>query len=142
MGLPAQASAPQRQPAAPAPQRQAAAPAARPVFRGQAPEQPRRPATVTMPSPEQLGVRAAGAGQAVVPAADSDDTGARLRALGVDCSRLEHQDDGKYCFLILVPTDQPGRSHHVEGRAATQGEAIRLALERAEALRRTAVAAR
>ncbi len=113
---------------------------ARPVIRAQAPDEsspaPRparpesRPAPLRIPSPEQLGVTA---GAPVAP--DSPDWSTvhrRLDLLGATCLHLEKLPQGGCRFTCLLPTSQPDRHHHIEAQAASEAEAVRLALQKAE----------
>lgn len=120
--------------AAPAPQQTAARPA--PRFRAQMPEEPvsnelpvppARPAPLTMPSPEQLGVAPART-DAVF---DWTTAHRRLDLLGASSYR-ERLAQGGYRFTCLLPTTQADRVHRVEAVAATEEEAVRLALQKAE----------
>jgi hypothetical protein len=80
-----------------------------------------------MPTPEQLGVaRAAESG------VDWDAARRRLRDVGAVCFQLDHTPQGACRFTCLLPTGETGRNHRVEVEAATEAEAVRLALERAE----------
>jgi hypothetical protein len=104
-----------------------------PRFRAQSPDEPTtaallRPALLNMPSPEQLGVATAR------PAGDIDwdATHRRLDRLGALCFHREKLDRGGYRFTCLLPTSQADRTHRVEVVAATEAEAVRLALEKAE----------
>jgi hypothetical protein len=83
-----------------------------------------------MPSPEQLGVV-----RAKPAAGDGVDWTAarrRLERLGATCFHLEKLAPNGYRFTCLLPTAQTGRAHHVEAVAATEAEAVRLALEKSE----------
>lgn len=106
--------------------------APRPVVRAQSPEEPKaftRPAPLSMPSPEELGVSAGRRS-----AADADWTLARrrLNELGASCFQLEKLPGGGYRFVCLLPGSQSNRNHRVESEAASEAEAVRLALARAE----------
>jgi hypothetical protein len=98
---------------------------ATPVVRAQSPDEPptrptaRRP--LEMPSPEALGVP--------VPATELDWTDLRLRLdrLGATGFALEKLPDGGYRFICQVPSS--GGPRPVEGRASTESEAVRRALE-------------
>lgn len=112
-----------------------------PVIRAQADDEPETPdgsaladqpapAALSIPSPEDLGVGDRR------PAADRGDDWAalhgRLGRLGATCLHVEKLPDGGSRFVCLLPTDRPTRSHRVEVRAATEREAMRLAVEKAE----------
>ncbi len=106
----------------------------RPVFRGQAPDdgpplppvRTPRPAPLTMPSPEQLGLTAD------TPGIDWSAAHRRLDHLGAICFHVDKVSRG--CRVTcLLPTATPGRTHHIEAEAAIEAEAVRLVLDRAEA---------
>jgi hypothetical protein len=132
LSYPAPAFAPQTNlpPAVPASAPRAAAPApARPLVRAKAPDEPTpaRPARLTMPSPEQLGV-------AVRPAANGPDWSAihtRMKELGVVSFHMDAMPDGRSRFTCWVPGGQPGLTQRIEAVAATETESVRLGLERA-----------
>jgi hypothetical protein len=140
MPMPMQFAPPPRFPNPPAVRRQQAPPfQARPalpspVFRGQSPEEPApaprgpapRPMPLTLPSPEALGVTSAR------PAGD-DPVHRRLDQLGATCLHLEKLPQGGYRVSCLLPTSQADRSHRIDAQAETATEAVRLAVERAEA---------
>jgi hypothetical protein len=118
----ARATLPPAQPLA-----QAVAPA--PKVRMQAPEEPRpaaRPAVV-IPSPEQLGL-------APVPSSgvDWEATRGRLRQMGATSFLIDRAPAGGYCFSCWVPAEQAGKSYRVDAEGATEAEAVRLCLERAD----------
>jgi hypothetical protein len=98
-----------------------------PVVRGQKADEPPparpTPRPLEMPSPEALGVP--------VPAAELDWTDLRLRLdrVGATGFALE-QVPGGYRFACRVPT-AGGSPRTVEGRAATEAEAVRQALDQA-----------
>ena len=88
---------------------------------------------MSIPSPEKLGVQP----RAVqLPAAQAEvdwtATRRRLRELGVLTFQLDHPAEGGCHFICLLPTGDPGRSHRIDARGATETEAVRLALTRAE----------
>lgn len=108
-------------------------PAPRPLVRAKgddAPPTPSPPARLTMPSPGQLGITPAGARAA--EAVDWNAARRRLDRLGAVYFHVEKLDAGGYRFTCLLPTRQPGRTHRVETVAASEAEAIRLALAKAE----------
>jgi hypothetical protein len=134
VGQPASWQTPNANRAAPQPAA-AVAPATAPrpvVARAKGPDEPLpspTPARLTMPSPEQLGVARP------KPAADGVDwtaTRQRLDRLGATCFHLERLSPQAYRFTCLLPTTQPGRTHHVEAVAATEAEAVRLTLAKSE----------
>jgi hypothetical protein len=115
---PVQPQAYVQQPPRPQPSRQPA-----PVVRGQMPDETlRRPAPpkLEMPSPETLDVP--------MPVAPPDWTDLRVRLDRAGATRfsLEKQADG-YRFTCDVPAGN-GQVRTVEGRAASEGEAVQRAL--------------
>jgi hypothetical protein len=96
-----------------------------PVVRGQKPDEPpARPALkLDMPAPEALGVP--------VPAAPPDWTTLRVRLdrIGATGFALDSLPEGGYRFRCQVPTTNGPRP--VEGRAASEGEAVNRAIEAA-----------
>jgi hypothetical protein len=141
-GAPVYAPAPSRPPvaraAAPVPRRPAAtaqvATAPKPIVRGAPPDDPpARSATLAMPSPEHLGV-----GVPRPVASNSVDwavVGRQLQQVGARGSHLDSLPDGGFRFTCWLPGAQPGVSRRVEATAATEAEAARKALERAEQLK-------
>jgi hypothetical protein len=107
-----------------------------PTFRGQAPDEPESPPPppaaplLRLPTPEELGLAAERADSAGF---DWSAAHHRLDHLGAVCFRLDKLPQGSSRVTCLLPTAQPGRTHHVEAEAPTDAEAVRLALERAEA---------
>ncbi|MBV9121990.1 MAG: hypothetical protein JO112_01360 [Planctomycetes bacterium] len=91
---------------------------------------PPRPSLLKMPSPQQLGLAPAKPEEA----GEVDWTTAhqRLKALGAVCFNLVQLPQGGCRFTCLLPTNQPNRSHRIEAQAASEGEAVRLALDQAE----------
>ena len=117
----------------PAPARQPTAPR---IVRGQGDDPqpqpaPSRPALLTLPTPEELGVAAARtAGNS---AGDEWAAGyRRLDQLGATCFHVERLPQGGHRVSCLLPTAQPSRTHRIDVLAPTAAEAIRLAVERAE----------
>jgi hypothetical protein len=78
-----------------------------------------------MPPPEQLGIAAPGA-------IDWAAVHQRLDRLGVTCFQMDRPVSGGCHIVCLVPSRQPGQHRRVEAQAATQAEAIRVVLDRAE----------
>jgi hypothetical protein len=74
----------------------------------------------------------------VAAAVDWNVTVTRLRALEAVGFHLDRLPEGGYRFTCWVPAAQAGRTSRVEAMAATEAEAVRLALERAERARRPA----
>jgi hypothetical protein len=104
-----------------------------PVFRGQAADEPTapvRPARVTIPPPEQLGVTVIR--PAVSAPADWSATRRQLQQLGASCFQVQALPGGGCRFLCLLPTGRPSYTHRVEVEAATEAEAVRKGLEQAE----------
>ncbi len=93
-----------------------------PVVRGQIPDEaPTRQAMkLDMPAPEALGV--------AVPASWTE-LRVRLDRIGATGFALELQPDGGYRFRCEIPATNGRRT--VEGRAGTEAEAVRQALEQA-----------
>jgi hypothetical protein len=81
-----------------------------------------------LPSPEDLGV------SAPRPTAGADWSAAlrRFDQLGATGFQLEKLPQGGCRVSCLLPTSQPGRTHRIDAQAASDGDALRLALERAE----------
>jgi len=125
-------AAPPSVPAVPAAPRQ-------PIFRGKRPDDPdpvarptladRKPAPLVMPTPEQLGIDAS---RLAVGGADWTAAHRRLQQLGVTCFHLETLPDGGCRFVCMLPTGTQSRLHRVEVQAATEAEAVCLALDDAE----------
>jgi hypothetical protein len=110
----------------PPPSQQAAVPRmpAPPVVRGQIPDEPpaRPTLKLEMPPPEALGVK--------MPAAPPDWTDLRVRLdrIGATGFTLDPLPEGGYRFHCQVPTSG-GQPRTIEGKAATEGEAVRRALD-------------
>ncbi len=90
-----------------------------------------KPALVSMPSPEQLGVGAAQPCDS--SATDWSAAHRRLNQLGAVCFRLDKLAPSGWRITCLLPTAQQGQLHHVEAVAESESEAVRLVLEKAEA---------
>ena len=110
--------------------------APRPVIRAQAADEMSavaRPApasprlrTLSMPTPEQLGVTSAG-----VTSRESVDWTAlhtRLNQLGATCFHVERLAEGTCCLTCLLPTDQQGHRHRIDAQGVCEAEAARLLL--------------
>ena len=133
------AAAPYRPaPAAPAPSLAAAPrPGNGTVVRGQIPDEPIAPPalpqkpreTISIPSPEELGLAAAKAGDGGI---DWGAVNRRLDGLGATCFQMQRVPAGRRHVLCLLPTAQPNQTHRVEAEADAKAEALRLALEQAE----------
>jgi hypothetical protein len=128
-------------PPQPQPQTSQAAAPSRPVFRGQAPEEaepeppPRslaaaRPAPLTLPAPEQLGLDRTG--PASNAALDWAEVHRRLDRLGALSFHQQKLAAGGYRVTFLLPTDQPNRARQVEAEADSVAQAVTLALRQAE----------
>ena len=105
----------------------------RPLVRAKgddAPAAASRPARLAMPSPKQLGIAPASASP--TDAVDWNVARRRLDRLGAVYFHVEKLDGGGYRFTCLLPTSQRGRTHRVETVAATEADAIHLALAKAE----------
>jgi hypothetical protein len=125
---PAPAPAPARPPA---PIARTATPAGpKPIIRLQAPEETGtvRPAPVTIPSPEQLGV---GLSRPAAVATDWAATRSRLKELGAVGFQLDQVPGGECRFVCWLPRPAGGAAERIESRAPTEAAAVRLGLERA-----------
>jgi hypothetical protein len=103
-----------------------------PRFRAQMGEEPERrmqPARVTLPKPEQLGIRKP-------PQRDNGldwaDARRRLDVLGAVTIQSTKLPEGGCRFTCLLATGRPNYNHRIEAEGATEAEAVRLGLERAE----------
>jgi hypothetical protein len=103
----------------------------------EAPRPPRRssaevrPATLRIPSPEELGVTTA---KLAEPASiDWTAVHQQLNQLGATCFHSDQLAAGEYRITCLLPTGEPGRSHRIEAQAGTEAEAVRLVLTQANA---------
>jgi hypothetical protein len=82
---------------------------------------------VSLPSPEELGVAFA------VPAkVDWNATRERLNHLGAIGLQMVQMTDGSYRIAFVMRTNQADHVHHIEATAATEAEAVALAMTRAE----------
>jgi hypothetical protein len=97
---------------------------------GTEPEHKAQEVPVTLPKPEQLGIRKP---QPRDIGKDWADARRRLDLLGAVTFQSAKLPDGGCRFTCLLPTDQPSYNHRIETEAATETEAVRLGLERAEA---------
>jgi len=96
---------------------------------GDEPERRSRLTPVTLPTPEQLGVQKP---RVKDGSADWADARRRLEMLGAVAFQVVKLSEGGCRFTCLLPTDQPNCTHRVEADAATEAEAVRLGLDRAE----------
>jgi hypothetical protein len=105
----------------------------KPLVRAQAPEEPNpaRPPLLTMPSPEQLGVSL----RPVEKGPDWTALHARMEQLGIISHHAELLPDGRARFTCWVPRGQPGLTRRIEVVAASQSEAMQLALQQADQMR-------
>ncbi len=99
-----------------------------------APEEPKpaRPPLLTLPSPEQLGV----AVRPVETATDWTAMHARMKELGVLSFHMDSLPDGRARFTCWLPRDRPGLTRRIEALAASETEAVQLALQQADHMRR------
>lgn len=84
---------------------------------------------LAIPSPEELGIARASIDEA------QPDWAAfhrQLDTLGARSFHVEKLPQGGYQFSCLLPTSQADRCHRVEATAATEAQAIRMALQEAE----------
>jgi hypothetical protein len=111
----------------------------RPIVRLQAPEERMPvapPALLALPSPEQLGV--AGLRPTASPVVvqdmpvDWNVTHDRLNQLGAMDLHLTRLSSGVYRVTFVLAAAQPGRLHHIEAEAATEGGAVCSALDQAD----------
>jgi len=109
------------------------------IIRGQRPEEPVavprpppavRPAALQMPSPQELGI--ADSKRPDHPSIDWTAVHNQLDHLGASCFHLERTHNGGYRITCLLPTNQRDRTHRIECDAATEGEAVRLILAKAQ----------
>jgi hypothetical protein len=88
-----------------------------------------RPSTLILPPPDNVGVA-----RRPTPADDLADAHRRLQELGVVWLHLEPLPTGGFSFTFLLPTGEVNRAYRIEAHGATQGEAMRAALDRAAPL--------
>jgi len=86
------------------------------------------PRPLVMPSPEELGVAASSQSQ---PGADWAAIRPRLETMGVKSFRVDHTPAGAVSVTFLLCL-QGSRVHQVEGAAATEAEAVSVALVETE----------
>jgi hypothetical protein len=86
------------------------------------------PPPLRLPSPEEAGVAVASAPCKVDWNALRD----RLQQLGGVGLQTAQLPDGSYRVAFVMRTNQPDRFHNIEATAATEGEAVNVALLRAE----------
>jgi hypothetical protein len=106
--------------------------AQQPRFRAQMGDEPERrlpPSPVTLPKPEQLGIRKPRPRENGL---DWTDARRRLESLGAVTFQSTKLPEGGCRFTCLLPTDRANYNHRIEAEGATEAEAVRLGLERAE----------
>ena len=102
------------------------------VARGAMPEAPAT-ASFKLPAPEALGIHPATPAPTVLVSADAFDwTLARqqMTSLGVKSFQFDTLPDGSHRFVCNV-IGNDGRQQQIEGTGAAEGDAVRLALQRA-----------
>jgi hypothetical protein len=108
----------------------------RPIIRAQREDDPARTpvasrvAPIVLPTPEQLGVGLSKESQR--KAIDWANVHDRLERLGASCFHQQKVPEGGYRITCLLPTAQSERTHRIEAQAATEAEAVRAVLARAE----------
>jgi hypothetical protein len=113
-----------------------------PIFRGKGPDEPvaspqvpgnssieSTAVALNMPSPAQFGIEIREQSRL------TDWTAARqrLNVLGAVSFNLDQVPQGGYRFSCFLPTGQSGRTHRIEATAASEADAVGLALDSAEA---------
>jgi hypothetical protein len=89
-------------------------------------------AKLLMPSPEELGLAAGGAPNPASVDGDWNAARRRLDALGACYYRLEKADQGFRFTCSLPYAGDPNRERHFETLAASEADAIRMALEQVD----------
>jgi hypothetical protein len=84
---------------------------------------------VAIPSPAQLGLTAARPRETEL---DWKATRRRLDELGAESFHLERLSPGGFRFSCWLTIGVDGKSQRVEGQGATEAEAVRVTLDRAE----------
>jgi hypothetical protein len=82
---------------------------------------------VRVPSPDELGVARP---QSTAPRVDWAVVGQQMHELGARDFHIDPRD-GSYRCTLLLPGDRAGVTWRVDATAATEADAIRLAIERA-----------
>jgi hypothetical protein len=90
-----------------------------------------KPAPLQMPSPEQMGLKAVSPSD--LEHADWIDAHRRLDRIGAQSFFVERLAGGGCHFCCVLPSKDAEHIHRIEVRAATEDEAVRLALAEAEA---------
>jgi hypothetical protein len=88
----------------------------------------KRPAPLTLPPPEELGVTLV----RKKAAPDWNAIHRRLGQAGASDFRLDKLPQGGYRATLFLPTGQKNCKHHIEAPGTTEAEAVCLALDRAE----------
>jgi hypothetical protein len=86
-----------------------------------------KPATLTLPSPEELGI----SGKPAAAEIDWNAVHRRLNELGSQSLQVQRTNEGYRCVCVL-PAATAGRSQPIEAQGPTEAEAVRLTLARAE----------
>jgi hypothetical protein len=86
---------------------------------------------LSLPSPESLGITATRTVERDVP--DWTEAHRRLDRLGASCFQLAKLPHGGCRITCLLPTAEADRTHRIEAQAASESEALRLVLAKADA---------
>jgi hypothetical protein len=92
------------------------------------------PKRLALPSPEELGLGAAAVARSVL-AVDWNATHQRLKEMGAVGFHIDHPRAGVTQITFWLPTSEPGRTQLIEATAATEAEAVSLALRQADSFR-------
>jgi len=84
-----------------------------------------RPAPLTLPSPEELGIASPKAGG---DSFDWSPVQRRFRDAGASCFHVEFMPEGGCKLICLLPAEQPDRNHRIDVQSSSEEEAARLAL--------------
>ncbi|MFL5243330.1 MAG: hypothetical protein ACJ8FY_14590 [Gemmataceae bacterium] len=84
-----------------------------------------RPATVLLPSPEELGIASM---KVPVEAFDWSPVQRRFRDAGASCFHVEFMPEGSCKLICLLPAEQPDHNHRIDVQCSSEEEAARLAL--------------
>jgi hypothetical protein len=95
------------------------------------PAPPPRPAPLTLPSPQQLGLTQAPATTAPAEQLDGNATVQQVHRLGATGFHVAQLPGGRCQVSLQLPAGQD-HSEHVEATADSEAAAVRLALARAE----------
>lgn len=99
----------------------------------QAPDVPPEPNRLILPAPEQLGVSMARSPSPSTERFDWNVAHQRVERLSAVAFFVGRRTDGGYTASFLLPTGQPGRTHHIETAGDSEAAAVARALEQAEA---------